>query len=442
MLTVVTESTSTPAAPDAAVAATETSAAAGGAGGSLIDEIVRDGARRMLAAALEAEVAAYIDAHAGQLDEDGRRLVVRNGHATPRQVLTSSGAVEVRAPRVNDKRVEEVTGQRRRFASVILPAWCRKSPKITEVLPLLYLHGLSSKDFIPALEGFLGTDAGLSAATITRLTVQWQDDARTFSQRDLSDVDYVYMWADGIHVNIRLDEERLCLLVLIGVRVDGSKELIALTDGYRESTGSWADLLRDCKRRGMRAPVLAAGDGALGFWGALREVFPETKEQRCWFHKIANVLGALPKSAHPGAKKALAEIWNAEDRDHARRAAAAFKLAYGAKFGKAVAKITDDLDELLRFYDYPAEHWIHLRTTNPIESTFATVRNRSKITKGPGTKAAGIAMAFKLIEAAQDRWRAVNGAHLVALVRAGATFKNGKLVERAGTPGRTQAKAA
>jgi transposase-like protein len=439
MLTVVTESTSTPAAHDAAVAATETSAAAGG---SLIDEIVRDGARRMLAAALEAEVAAYIDAHAGQVDADGRRLVVRNGHATPRQVLTSSGAVEVRTPRVNDKRVDEVTGERHRFASVILPAWCRKSPKITEVLPLLYLHGLSSKDFIPALEGFLGTDAGLSAATITRLTVQWQDDARTFSQRDLSDVDYVYMWADGIHVNIRLDEERLCLLVLIGVRVDGSKELIALADGYRESTGSWADLLRDCRRRGMRAPVLAAGDGALGFWGALREVFPETKEQRCWFHKIANVLAALPKSAHPGAKKALAEIWNAEDRDHARRAAAAFKLAYGAKFGKAVAKITDDLDELLRFYDFPAEHWIHLRTTNPIESTFATVRNRSKITKGSGSKAAGIAMAFKLIEAAQDRWRAVNGAHLVALVRAGARFTNGKLVERTGTPGRAQAEAA
>jgi transposase-like protein len=428
MLTVVADPEVTPAVP--------------APGASLIDDIVRDGARRMLAAALEAEVAAYIDAHAGQLDEHGRRLVVRNGHATPRQVLTSSGAVEVRAPRVNDKRVDEATGQRRRFASVILPAWCRKSPKITEVLPLLYLHGLSSKDFIPALEGFLGTDAGLSAATITRLTVQWQDDARAFNARDLSTVDYVYMWADGIHVNIRLDEERLCLLVLIGVRADGSKELIALTDGYRESTGSWADLLRDCKRRGMRAPVLAAGDGALGFWGALREVFPETKEQRCWFHKIANVLAALPKSAHPGARKALAEIWNAEDRDHARRAAAAFKLAYGAKFGKAVAKITDDLDELLRFYDYPAEHWIHLRTTNPIESTFATVRHRSKVTKGPGSKAAGIAMAFKLIEAAQDRWRAVNGAHLVVLVRAGATFKNGKLVERTSTPSRTQAEAA
>jgi len=431
MLTVVTESESAPAAFDTEVlAVAQALGQAATVGGSVIDEIVRDGARRMLAAALEAEVAAYIDVHAGQLDGDGRRLVVRNGHAVPRQVLTSSGAVEVRAPRVNDKRVDEVTGERRRFASVILPAWCRRSPKITEVLPLLYLHGLSSKDFVPALEGFLGTDAGLSAATITRLTVQWQDETRAFNERDLSNVDFVYMWADGIHVNIRLDEERLCLLVLIGVRVDGAKELIALTDGYRESTGSWADLLRDCKRRGMRAPVLAAGDGALGFWGALREVFPETKEQRCWFHKIANVLAALPKSAHPGAKKALAEIWNAEDRDHARRAAAAFKLAYGAKFGKAVAKITDDLDELLRFYDYPAEHWIHLRTTNPIESTFATVRNRSKITKGPGSKAAGIAMAFKLIEAAQARWRAVNGAHLVALVRAGATFKRGKLVER------------
>ena len=218
--------------------------------------------------------------------------------------------------------------------------------------------------------------------------------------------------------------------MLVGVRADGHKELVALADGYRESTESWADLLRDCARRGMRAPVLAVGDGALGFWGALREVFPATREQRCWFHKIANVLGALPKSAHPGAKKALAEIWNAEDKAHALDAVKAFEAAYGAKFGKAVAKITDDLDELLAFYDYPAEHWIHLRTTNPIESTFATVRHRSKVTKGPGSRAAGLAMAFKLIEAAQDRWRAVNAPHLVALVRAGATFRNGKLIER------------
>lgn len=399
-------------------------------GVSLLDQIVRDGAQRMLAAALQAEVAAYIAAHADRVDEQDRRLVVRNGYHEPREVLTSAGAVRVRAPRVNDKRVDEVTGERGRFVSAILPAWCRKSPKVTEVLPLLYLHGLSSKDFGPALEGFLGSGAGLSAPTITRLTAQWQDEARAFGRRDLSDADYVYLWADGIHVNIRLDEEKLCLLVLLGVRVDGTKELIALADGYRESTGSWADLLRDCKRRGMRAPVLAVGDGALGFWGALREVFPETRKQRCWFHKIANVLAALPKSAHPGAKKALAEIWNAEDRDHARRGVAAFKLAYGAKFAKAVAKITDDLDELLAFYDYPAEHWIHLRTTNPIESTFATVRHRTKVTKGPGSKAAGIAMAFKLIEAAQARWRAVNAPHLVALVRNGSTFKRGKLVER------------
>ena len=427
MLTLVTPDQSAPAAV---------------VGGSLIDEIVRDGARRMLAAAMEAEVAAYIAAHTDQLDEHGRRLVVRNGHAETRQVLTSSGAIEVSTPRVNDKRVDEVTGDRKRFASVILPAWCRKSPKINEVLPLLYLHGLSTQDFVPALEGFLGTGAGLSAATISRLTTQWQDEARQFAKRDMSGVDYVYVWADGIHVNIRLDEEKLCLLVMVGVRVDGTKELIALAEGYRESTGSWADLLRDCKRRGMRAPVLAVGDGALGFWSGLREVFGETREQRCWFHKIANVLSALPKSAHPAAKAALAEIWNAEDREHARRAVAAFKLAYGAKFGKAVAKITDDQDVLLAFYDFPAEHWIHLRTTNPIESTFATVRHRTKVTKGPGSKAAGLAMAFKLIEAAQARWRAVNAPRLVALVRAGAQFDKGRLVERQTTNPTVEAAAA
>ncbi|WP_406036440.1 IS256 family transposase [Micromonospora sp. NBC_00898] len=429
MLTVVNpEDPTPPAAPDA-----------GSTGGSLIDEIVRDGARRMLAAALEAEVAAYIAAHADQVDEQGRRLVVRNGHARPREVLTSAGAVEVVAPRVNDKRVEETTGERKRFASAILPAWCRKSPRISEVLPLLYLHGLSSQDFVPALEQFLGTSSGLSAATITRLTGQWQDESRAFADRDLSSADYVYVWADGVHLNVRLDEAKLCLLVIVGVRVDGRKELVALAEGYRESAGSWADLLRDCKRRGMRAPILAVGDGALGFWNALREVFPETREQRCWFHKIGNVLAALPKSAHPGAKKALAEIWNAEDRDHARRAVAAFKLAYGAKFGKAVAKVVDDLDELLAFYDFPAEHWVHLRTTNPIESTFATVRHRTKVTKGPGSKAAGLAMAFKLIEAAQQRWRAVNAPHLVALVRAGARFERGKLVERPATSTATAA---
>ena len=370
-------------------------------GGSLLDELARDGARPMLAAALLAEVAAYVEAHRGEVDEGGHRLVVRNGFHEPREVATAAGAVAVRQPRVNDKRVDEATGERRRFSSAILPAWARKSPSVAEVLPLLYLHGLSTGDFVPALEQFLGSSAGLSAATVTRLTTQWQDEAAAFNKRSLKDTDYVYCWVDGIHLKVRLGHDKVCLLVMIGVRIDGTKELIAVSDGFRESSQSWADLLRDCKRRGMRAPVLAVGDGALGFWKALREVFPDTREQRCWFHVQANVLAALPKSAHPGAKAALAEIYQAEDKAHALAAAKAFEVDYGAKWPKATAKITEHLDVLLAFYDYPAEHWIHLRTTNPIESTFATVRLRQRITKGPGSRAAGVAMAFKLIESAQ-----------------------------------------
>ena len=399
-------------------------------GSSLLDELAREGARQMLAAALQAEVAAYIEAHADEVDEHGRRLVVRNGYHQARAIATAAGAVPVRAPRVNDQRVDQATGERQRFSSAILPAWARKSPGVAEVLPLLYLHGLSSGDFVPALEQFCGSTAGLSAATITRLTSQWQDDAAAFGKRSRADVDYVYLWVDGIHLKVRLEADKVCLLVMIGVRADGTKELVALADGFRESSESWADLLRDCKRRGMRAPVLAVGDGALGFWKALRDVFPQTREQRCWWHKMGNVLAALPKSAHPGAKKALAEIYNAEDVDHAQTAAKAFAADYGTKWPKAAAKITDDLDVLLALYDFPAEHWIHLRTTNPIESTFATVRLRQRVTKGPGSRAAGIAMAYKLLDSAQARWRAVNAPHLVALVRAGATFTRGKLVER------------
>lgn len=399
-------------------------------GGSLLDEIVRDGARQMLAVALHAEVAAYIEAHADERDERGHRLVVRNGHHGEREVTTAAGAVAVRQPRVNDRRVDEATGQRKRFASNILPAWARTSPQVSQVLPLLYLHGLSSNDFAPALTQFLGSGHGLSPATITRLTKEWQAEAAAFNNRSLAESDYVYMWVDGIHVKVRLEQDKVCLLVMIGVRADGTKELVALADGFRESAESWADLLRDCKRRGMTDPVLAVGDGALGFWKAVRDVFPDTKEQRCWFHKQANVLSALPKSAHPGATRAMQEIYQAEDKDHSIRAAKAFADAYGAKWPKAVAKITEDLDVLLAFYDYPAEHWVHLRTTNPIESSFATVRLRQRVTKGPGHRAAGIAMAFKLIQSAQTRWRAVNAPHLVALVRAGARFENGKLVER------------
>jgi len=354
---------------------------------------------------------------------------VRNGHAVPRTVTTAAGPIEVTAPRVNDRRVDDA-GERLRFRSSILTPWARKSPKVTEVLPLMYLHGMSSGDFAPALAGFFGSSAGLSASVITRLTTQWQAEQRAFAERDLSERDYVYVWADGVHFNVRLEEERLCCLVIVGVRVDGTKELVAITDGYRESTESWADVLRDLKRRGMRAPVLAVGDGALGFWGALREVFAETRAQRCWVHKVANVLNALPTSAQPTARRMLAEIRDAEDRAHAATAVNEFASEFAAKWPKAVAKIVDDVEPLLAFYDFPAEHWLHLKTTNPIESTFSTVRLRTKVTKGPGSRAAGLAMAFKLIESAQDRWRAVNGPHLVALVRAGARFEKGVIVER------------
>jgi len=395
-----------------------------------LDAIVREGARRLLAAALEAEVDAYLAAHAAERDESGRRLVVRNGHARERQVTTAAGAVTVRTPRVDDRRVDPATGVRVRFRSLILPPWCRKSPKVAEVLPLLYLHGLSTGDFVPALEAFFGSSAGLSTAAITRLVAAWQAEYETFCRRDLSDRDYVYVWADGVHFRVRLEQARLCCLVLVGVRADGTKELVAVADGERESTDSWAELLRDLRRRGMGAPVLAVGDGALGLWAALREVFPATRHQRDWVHKAANVLGCLPKAVHAGARRALAEIRDAPDRDHAERAIEAFARDYGTKWPKAVAKVVDDAEELLCFYDFPAEHWLHLKTSNPIESTFSPVRARTRVTKGPGSKAAGLAMAFKLLESAQDHWRAVNGPHLVALVRAGARFDKGVMVER------------
>jgi transposase-like protein len=323
-----------------------------------------------------------------------------------------------------------VTGGRVRFRSVILPPWCRKSPKVAEVLPLLYLHGLSTGDFVPALEAFFGSAAGLSAAGVGRLLAAWQADYQAFTSRDLTDRDYVYIWADGVHFRVRLEQARLCCLVIVGVRVDGTKELVAVADGERESTESWAELLRDLRCRGMRAPVVAVGDGALGLWAALRDIFPATRQQRDWVHKLANVLGCLPAAVHAGARKALAELRDAPDRDHAERAVEVFARDYGVKWPKAVAKIADDAEALLCFFDFPAEHWVHLKTSNPIESTFSTVRLRTRVTKGPGSKAAGLAMAFKLLEAAQDRWRAVNGPHLVALVRAGARFDKGVLIER------------
>jgi transposase-like protein len=298
--------------------------AAGAEQSTTLDELVAEGARRMLAAALEAEVDAYVTALSDERDEAGHRLVVRNGHAVARSLVTGAGPIEVRAPRVDDRRVDEATGEKMRFRSSILPPWARKSPKVAEVLPLMYLHGMSSGDFVPALEEFFGSAAGLSASVVTRLTTEWQKERDQFAHRSLKDVDYVYVYADGIHFNVRLEEARLCALVIVGVRSDGTKELVSISDGHRESTESWADVLRGLKRRGMTAPVLAVGDGALGFWGALSDVFPETVHQRCWVHKMANCMNALPKSAQPAARAALKEVRDAEDKEHAEKALASF----------------------------------------------------------------------------------------------------------------------
>ena len=388
-----------------------------------LDELCRLAAREMLALALEAERRAYLDAHAELLDAGGHRLVVGNGSARARAITTGAGRIEVAAPRVDDRRPGE------RFRSALLPPYARRSPKVSEVLPILYLRGLSSGDFAPALATFFGSEAGLSPSTIMRLTETWQAEHLRWSRRDLSAVDYVYWWVDGVHFRIRLEEDRLCCLVIIGVRPDGTKELVAVADGYRESTESWAELLRDLKDRGLAAPALATGDGALGFWAALRDVFPETREQACWVHKTARVLDALPKRCHERAKAALVAIYGAPTRAAALDAVACFGEAF-ADHPKAVSKVTGDLDALLAFYDFPTEHHIHLRTTNPIESTFSTVRLRTRVTKGAGSRAAGLAMAFKLLEAAQERWRKVNAPHLVALVRAGARFIDGQLQER------------
>jgi transposase-like protein len=388
-----------------------------------LDELCRVAARDMLAVSLLAERRAYLEAHADELDAAGHRLVVGNGFARAREITTGAGMLEVSAPRVEDRREGE------KFSSAILPAYMRKSPKVTEVLPILYLRGLSTGDFAPALGEFFGSDAGLSASTVNRLSEAWQAEHAEWSARDLSGRDYVYFWVDGIHFNVRLEEDRLCTLVVVGVRPDGTKELVALAEGYRESTDSWAEVLRGLRHRGLVAPVLAVGDGALGFWAALRDVFPTTRQQRCWVHVSANTLDALPTRLHDRAKEALKAIYSAESRTTALEAVTRFSDEFAA-FPKAIKKITGQLDVLLAFYDFPVEHWIHLRTTNPIESTFSTVRLRTKVTRGAGSRQAALAMAYKLLDAAQARWRRINGHELVPLVRAGATFIDGKLQER------------
>jgi putative transposase len=390
----------------------------------VLSEVLRQGAQRMLAEAVQAEVDEWIDAHRHVVDERGRQQVVRNGSLPKRSILTGLGELEVEQPRVHDRRGSD---QRERFTSKILPPYLRKSKSIEELIPWLYLKGVSTGDFPEALAALVGADAkGLSANTVTRLKQEWEREEETWSKRSLADKEYVYIWVDGVHFNIRLEEDRQCILVLMGATKDGKKELIAISDGFRESELAWKELLLDVKARGLTIdPKVAVGDGALGFWKAVKQVFPTTREQRCWVHKTANVLDKLPKHLQPKAKEKLHAIWMSDTRKNAERAFDEFLATYEAKYAKACECLKKDRDELLTFYDFPAEHWLHLRTTNPIESTFATVRLRHRKTKGNGTRKACLAMVFKLMQSAAKRWRALNGAELLPDVLAGITFPDG-----------------
>jgi putative transposase len=400
----------------------------------LLDEIARAGARRMLSEALRAEADAYVERHRAERDEQGHALVVRNGRAKPRKLTLGAGTVELQAPRVDDRRRDQ-QGRRQRFTSQILPPYMRRSPKVAEVLPILYLRGLSTGDFRPALTALLGEDAaGLSPTNIARLTAGWEKEYAEFRRRDLSGREYVYVWVDGVHFNIRLDDDRLCTLVMIGALPNGAKELLVVEDGYRESAESWKTVLRELKRRGMVAPVLAVGDGALGFWAAAREVWPETREQSCWCHKLVNVLDKLPRRLQPRAKRALHEMMYAERRADCEAAKARFAADYQAKYPKAVESLSAHWERLVTFFDFPAEHWKHLRTTNPIESAFATVRLRERATRGAGSRTKGLLMAFKLLDMAEQRWRRLDGRRLLPLVRAGVKFVDGVHHDRTTNP--------
>jgi transposase-like protein len=330
----------------------------------------------------------------------------------------------VRQPRVHDRRPAE---EREKFVSRLLPPYLRRAKSIDELIPWLYLKGVSTGDFQEALEALLGPECpGLSATTVTRLKAVWEKEYQEWSQRSLADKQYVYVWADGIHCNVRLEEDRLCLLVLMGATKEGRKELIAVAEGYRESEQSWKALLLDVQARGLVVePKLATGDGALGFWKALKKVWPTTRHQRCWVHKTANVLDKLPKRLQPEAKQKLHEIWLADTQEHAHQAFDLFLKTYEAKYPKACECLAKDRQELLAFYDFPAEHWIHLRTTNPIESTFATVRLRTRKTKGSGSRTACLTMAFKLVQSAAKRWRLLNGSQLLPDVVQGVPFTDG-----------------
>lgn len=397
---------------------------------SALDEILREGARKMLLSAIDAEVEQYIAAHQAATDEVGHRMVTRNGYAQRRTVQTPVGEIQLQAPRVRDRRVDE-DGNSMRFTSQILPPYLRRTKAVEDLIPWLYLKGISTGDFSEALQSLLGPDArGLSSATVVRLKECWSANYDEWRKRDLSKERYVYIWADGIYCNVRLEDERLCFLVVMGATADGRKQLLAVEDGFRESEESWKTLLEDLKRRGLETdPKLAVGDGALGFWAALRKVFPATQEQRCWVHKTVNVLDKLPKSAQGKAKTMLHDIYYSGSRKEAEEAFSLFISVFETKHPKAAECLKKDREEMLSFCDFPAEHWPHLRTTNPIESTFATVRLRHKRTKGCGSRQASLTMIFMLARQAEKHWRKLNGSEMLINVMDGRKFQDGIMVQ-------------
>src|SRR5437868_8761680 len=396
--------------------------------GVTLEQIAREGARRALQKAIEQEVAEYVNAAQNQTDAAGRRLVVRNGHKPPRTILSGLGPIEVKQPRVDDRRVDE-NGVRFRFTSKILPPYLRKTKSIEDLVPWLYLKGISTGEMSDALI-HLGFDgSGLSATSVTRMTEVWQDEYDQWNQRDLTGKHYVYVWADGLYFGCRLSDDRPCVLVLMGATADGTKELIAIVDGERESQTSWLEILTGLKNRGLKEPPkLATGDGSLGFWLAMAQAFPSTQQQRCWVHKTANVLDKLPKNQQPAAKALLHEIWMSATREDATKAFDRFIETYGTKWPRTKDCLEKDRSALLAFYDFPAEHWQHLRTSNPIESTFATVRLRTYRTKGPGSRKAGLAMAFKLARKAESGWRKLNGSEKLRDLIDGVVFVDGERI--------------
>ena len=392
----------------------------------LLTEVIRQGAQKLLAAAVNAEVEEFLSQHTNQRIAEGKARFVRNGHLPEREIQTGIGNVLVQVPRVRDRETFVKDGIR--FGSSVIPNYLRRSGSLNELLPLLYLKGISSNDFVCALTPLVGSAAqNLSPGVISRLKAVWENEYEEWHKRSLKNKHYVYLWADGIYLQARMEDAKDCVLVIVGVTAQGHKELLAIEDGHRESKDSWLALLQDLEQRGLeKAPALAVGDGALGFWGALTEVYPATKHQRCWFHKMGNVLDKLPKSLLAKAKASLHEIWMSATREEAYKAFVAFIKEYQAKYPKAAECLQKDKEELLAFYDFPAEHWIHIRTSNPIESTFATVRHRTYKAKGCFSRTTILTMVFKLSESAQKRWKRLRGFTYLADIINGVKFVNGE----------------